>query len=339
MIAGARGRIRLAPSPADARWDPSTLPTEEADEEPRWTELQLASRDGDIQRINELLSRHKDNRMKLEIVNEPAIGYYGQTALQAACMKGHETVARALLEAGANVNAPGGNNIYRTAFELACGTGQIGLIRLLLDAGAVFDPKKVTRYQGRTPIQAAAEGGHEAAVLLLLERGANINAAASPSSGVTALQTACFEGHVSLVKLLIARGADVNGLPGKFSGYTALQGACLAGEVDIVRILLGEGVDVNAPGSLYSGGTALHAAASRGNMEIVKILLSAGADPNSAAGRRGQTPMQSAYLIGEMDIVHLLLEAGATGPLTGGKILFGNGRTRSWTESEVKIIR
>ena len=108
----------------DARWDPSTLPTEETDEEPRWTELQIASRNGDVQRVNELLSQCENNSSRLEIVNEPAIGYYGQTALQAACIRGHETVARSLLEAGANVNAPGGNNIYRNAFELACGTGQ-----------------------------------------------------------------------------------------------------------------------------------------------------------------------------------------------------------------------
>jgi ankyrin repeat protein len=127
----------------------------------------------------------------------------------------------------------------------------------------------------------------------------------------------------------------VNGLPGKSSGYTALQGACLAGELNIVRILLDRGANVNAPGSLYHGGTALHAAVSRGNVEIVKTLLSAGANPNAAAGHRGQTPMQSAYLIGKMDIVQLLTEAGATGPLVGGKILFGNGRIRSWTESTI----
>jgi ankyrin repeat protein len=124
VIAGPRGRNRLTPSPVDARWDPSTLPTEEADEEPRWTELQLASRSGDIQRVNELLSRCRDSSSRLEIVNQPAIGYYGQTALQAACMRGHETVARSLLEAGAKLNAPGGNNMHRNAFELACGTGE-----------------------------------------------------------------------------------------------------------------------------------------------------------------------------------------------------------------------
>jgi len=354
----AEQRIRLTASPTDARWDPSVLPGEEADEEPCWTELQLASRNGNIQCVNVLLSQCSDKTTKLELVNQPAIGYYGQTALQAACTREHEAVAKILLEAGANINAPGGNNIYRNAFELACGTGEsfhtsdaifnvnnqrgsvgnIRLIRLLLDAGAIVNPESVTRYQGRTPIQAAAEAGHEEAALLLLENGADINAAPSPSSGVTALQAACYQGHFGLAKFLIARGADVNSPPGKFSGYTALQGACLGEEMELVKILLAEGADVNAPGSLYHGGTALHAAASRGNLEIVKILLSSGADPNSVAGRRGQTSMQSAYLIGKMYIVEVLMKAGATGPLVGGRILFGNGRIRSWTEDESKNI-
>ncbi|KAI1874397.1 hypothetical protein JX265_004605 [Neoarthrinium moseri] len=194
------GRIRLAPPAVSAKWDPSTLPTEEADDEPRWSEIQLESRDGDVQLVKKALSQYPDKSLKFEIVNQPAIGYYGQTALEAACMNGYQTVVQVLLEAGAHVNAPGGNNVYRTAFELACGIGNITLIRHLLNAGAIVNPTDVTRYQGRTPIQAAAEGGHEAVVLLLSEKGADINAPVSASAGVTALQTACYQGYVRLLK-------------------------------------------------------------------------------------------------------------------------------------------
>lgn len=214
--------------------------------------------------------------------------------------------------------------------------GNIRLIRLLLDAGAIVDPKRVTRYNGRTPIQAAAESGYEEVVLLLLELGADINAPASPSSGVTALQAACFHGHVALVRLLIARGANVNSPPGKSNGFTALQGACLAGEEDIVRMLLERGADVNAPGSPYHGGTALHAAVSRGNMRLVNILLSANANPNSEAGYRRQTPVQSAHLLGRQDIVTVLRSAGAIGALTGGRILFETSRIRTWAEDDME---
>lgn len=347
------GQVRLAPPLPDAKWDPTPLSTEDEDDEPKWTDIQLASRIGDLVRVTEILSACDSVAQRQEIVNHPLMGYYGQTALQAASMRGHHLVAQALIKAGADINAPGGNNIYRNAFELACGTGwcrarcprllscsgslytgNLRLIRLLLEAGAIVDPEKVTRYQGRTPIQAAAESGHEEVVLLLLDLGANINAPASPSSGVTALQAACFQGHVNLVRLLIARGADVNSPPGKFNGYTALQGACLAGEEDIVRILLDSEADVNAPGSPYHGGTALHAAVSRGNIRLVNILLSANANPNSQAGQRRQTPAQSAHLIGRQDIVDVLRSSGAIGTLTGGRILFDTSRIRTWAEDD-----
>ena len=120
----AEDRVRLTASSADARWDPSVLPAEEADDEPCWTALQLASRNGNIQRVDELLSQCSDQMARIELVNQPAIGYYGQTALQAACTREHEAVAKTLLDAGADINAPGGNNVYRNAFELACGTGE-----------------------------------------------------------------------------------------------------------------------------------------------------------------------------------------------------------------------
>ncbi|KAI7779403.1 hypothetical protein LA080_000883 [Diaporthe eres] len=223
------GQVRLAPPLPDAKWDPTPLSTEDEDDEPKWTEIQLASRIGDLARVTEILG-----------------------------------------------------SLY---------TGNLRLIRLLLEAGAIVDPEKVTRYQGRTPIQAAAESGHEEVVLLLLDLCANINAPASPSSGITALQAACFQGHIKLASLLIARGADCNSPPGKSNGYTALQGACLAGEEDIVRMLLDSDADVNAPGSPYDGGTALHAAVSRGNIRLVNILLSANANPNSQAGRHTSLPV------------------------------------------------
>lgn len=117
---------RIAPIPPDARWDPSSLPTDEADDEPRWTELQVASRQGDLDRVTQILSRYDDEPVqKATVVNEPPAGWYGQTALQAACLLEHVDVVQALLEAGADIAAPGGNNIYMNAFEVACGTGRV----------------------------------------------------------------------------------------------------------------------------------------------------------------------------------------------------------------------
>lgn len=115
---------RLAPEPSDSRWDPETLPDDDADDEPRWTELQVASRKGDLRRVTEMLSQCEDDEARrTELVNARPVGWYGQTALQAACFHENEEVVRALVAAGADISAPGGNNIYRNAFEYACGTG------------------------------------------------------------------------------------------------------------------------------------------------------------------------------------------------------------------------
>lgn len=273
------------------------------------------------------------------MANERPAGWYGQTALQAACTREHVNVVEVLLEAGAEIAAPGGNNIYMNAFEVACGTGNVRLVKVLLSAGAwaCINRDQPTRYQGRTPIQAAAEGGHEAVVQLLVELGADVNAPPSPSGGLTALQAASHEGHVGLVRFLLAKGAEVNMLAAKNSGLTALQAACLAGEPEVVGVLAEKGAEVNAAGSRLWGGTALHAAASGGHVEIVKRLLALGADPNSVAGSRRQTPVQSAYAIGRADIVDALEEAGAIGPRAGGKILFRTPRMKTWSRDEVAI--
>lgn len=218
--------------------------------------------------------------------------------------------------------------------------GNIRIVRLLLDAGAehLVNPTKVTRYQGRTPIQAAAEGGHEEVVELLLDLGANVNAPPSPNGGKTALQIACFHGFVNLVNLLIKAGADVNAPGAKGAGFTALQGASRAGELELVELLLQRGADVNAPppsGPPARGGTALHAAIEGSHTDVIKRLLLAGADPNDAVGPRRQTPLQTAYLTGRKEIMDMLVEGGAVGSLTGGGILFSHMKMRAWSRHDI----
>src|SRR5205809_1113443 len=61
--------------------------------------------------------------------------------------------------------------------------------------------------EGRTLLQAAAGGGHELIVKLLLSEKAEVNAAAARSGGRTALQAAAEGGHESIVKLLLSEKA------------------------------------------------------------------------------------------------------------------------------------
>ena len=61
--------------------------------------------------------------------------------------------------------------------------------------------------KGRTPLMLAAFRGNTAAVINLLERGADVNA--RDSAGDTALMFAAYRGHGLIVALLLQYGANV----------------------------------------------------------------------------------------------------------------------------------
>ncbi|UNI24884.1 hypothetical protein JDV02_010603 [Purpureocillium takamizusanense] len=333
--------------PLDAAWDP-TLPTND-DDEYCWTPLQLAARGGDLDTMRKILHAHP-----CAAVNDSPRGYYGQTALQAACMQGHDEAVRLLVAAGADVHAMGGNNMQRNALQIACGQGNERVVDVLLDAGARVEERRssspradggvvsqrgrpsdtptcstaiVARYNGRTALQAASERGHERIVRRLLHLGADVNAPASPTAGLTALQAAASNGFTPIVRLLLRHGADANAAPARTKGHTALQGACLRGHLDVVDVLLNEaGADVDAWGGAWGGadegGTALHAAAEKGHVDVVRRLLRAGADVNACGARRRQTAVQSAAAGGHEEVVRVLREWGARGGTGGGRFLF-----------------
>lgn len=324
---------RLAP--LDAAWDP-TLQTEDNDEY-CWTELQLAARGGHVDSIKQILASNPAG------LNDLPRGYYGQTALQAACMHGHEEAVRILVDAGADLHFCGGNNFQRDALQIACGEGSMKVVEILLGAGSHVNAVQqrqrtalgrahnvaeaittVTRYNGRTALQAASERGHIEIVKRLLQLGADVNAPPSPTSGYTALQAASGGGFMSIVKLLLQHGGDINSPSAKYKGFTALQGACRGGYIDIVNLIIEAGADVHALGGIYGDGMALHAAAEQNQVEIIKRLIESGADVNACSFRRGrgQTALQSATVAGNDDAIHTLQTLGASGRTRGGKFLF-----------------
>ena len=61
---------------------------------------------------------------------------------------------------------------------------------------------------GFTALIGAAASGDERAVAMLVEQGANVNAARE--SGTTALYVASLSGHQEVVRYLVEHGANVN---------------------------------------------------------------------------------------------------------------------------------
>ncbi|PMD52264.1 uncharacterized protein K444DRAFT_513358, partial [Hyaloscypha bicolor E] len=63
--------------------------------------------------------------------------------------------------------------------------------------------------------------------------------------GITALQGAAISGDVMLAKLLLEKGAEVNAAPSLIEGRYAIEGAAEHGRLDMVQLLLNAGAKGN----------------------------------------------------------------------------------------------
>ena len=135
-----------------------------------------------------------------------------------------ERVARLLVNAGAAVNAQGGE--CGTALQAAIAGGHWQVVRLLLNAGANANDKHPFRLPIKDPREKELVYGSRAGILC-----------------ETALQVASVKGDVKTVELLINAGADVDALGGECG--TALQAAAAGGHEEVVEMLLEADADVN----------------------------------------------------------------------------------------------
>lgn len=200
----------------------------------------------------------------------------GQTALMWAAATRHPDVTRALLARGADLGA-------RTAtVRQFRGTG---LRSTTSPAGAEhFDAG------GFTPLLFAARHGDIDSARLLLDAGADVNDTAA--DGNSALVLAAMSGHPRLAEILLERGADPDAAG---AGYSALHAAVLRPDAALVRALLARGAQPNArlargtpvPRWTYQfvftlrekGATPLVLAARYLEPAILRLLAAGGADP------------------------------------------------------------
>lgn len=183
-------------------------------------------------------------------------------------------------------------NGIRAALE----PGFLGLDRVKVDA---------TDDIGRTALMAAARAGQEAAVRLLLDLGADINA--RDRDDVTALFYAALGGHTDVVSALTSAGADVRAT--SKDGLTALWHAAAHGHAESVLALASAGANPNAAYAKRQS-TALMEAAYGGHTAAVRALIAVGADVH-AKDDEGATALIIAVQNKRADVVRALLGAGA----------------------------
>lgn len=172
------------------------------------------------------------------------------------------------------------------------------------------------------PLYYASLLGIDQVVLMLLEKGENVNCSGCEGSCLTA---AVCGGHESTVELLISKGADINAVVLQISNdkevcysRTAIHEAVHHRNEEIVKTLLANGADVNigrsCPGKIgkhLEAVTPLQEAIDSSQNHILQLLLAAGADPNACAGYQG-TPLERVqYREPGTDMMRMLLDSGA----------------------------
>jgi ankyrin repeat protein len=274
---------------------------------------------GDLGKVKRLLS---------EGVDPDAHGKtYGFRPLHSAASHNHIPIARALLEAGADINARGGYGGTDRALEEAAAAGHLAMVRFLIAQGA-----EINRGGVCPALTKAAEKGKLQIIDLLLKNGASFETAV--------LNTPMWDGNVKVVEHLVKAGAKVVGNGDKqdreivsravrqsrsaeLTKLIAEHGADLlspslgegstplhrAWHEDTALFLIEKGADVHAVSA--SGNTPLHSCASRGFTQACKRLLDLGADPR-ARNRDGDTPRTLAKRYDKKETYQLLNEAFRT---------------------------
>ncbi|XP_077595018.1 ankyrin repeat and SOCS box protein 2-like isoform X2 [Stigmatopora nigra] len=164
--------------------------------------------------------------------------------------------------------------------------------------------------RGETPLLVAVSGEHEGCASLLLERGADPDAADRDRE--TPLYKACERDNAALVALLLNHGAATD--TKCFQSWTALHEAACRDNVEICQMLLKAG-GKHSPRDNH-GITPLFTAAQGGRLASLRLLVKHGADINSQAVD-GATPLHEAAKNGHDHIVDFLLSHKADANMTG----------------------
>ncbi len=130
--------------------------------------------------------------------------YSTSTVLRAAVELGDLTLINLLLDHGADINAPAGEDKDATALQLAAIQGFIGIARMLPLRGADCNAP-AARHHGRTALQGAAEHERIDMTRLLLEFCTDIHGPGR-SQYIQAVHFALENGHAAAAKVLQTQG-------------------------------------------------------------------------------------------------------------------------------------
>ena len=243
------------------------------------TPLMTAARTGDPDVVRLLLVDGADHRAA---TRDGSRGQ--QTALMWAVAQQHPAAVEVLLEYGADVHAR--TSVFMETVKTMRETRALGRQCLPREECYLIDIQR----GGYTPLLFAARVGALASARLLVAAGADVNDVAP--QGTSALVVAAHSGHGDVGTLLLEHGADPNAAG---AGYTPLHGAILQNDARLVAALLAAGADPETPLAAstpvrrdsvdyyfhpaFVGATPFWLAARFKSAEIMRLLAEHGADP------------------------------------------------------------
>jgi ankyrin repeat protein len=248
--------------------------------------LSVAVHRGDTSTVTRLLA-HKG----IDLESENA---KGETPFYTSIVRGDSSIAKLLLDKGANPSAHPPNS--ETALNLVVSKGNTTLTHLLLESGVDVE---IPNHSGESPLFKAVSKGDSSITSLLVGKGASADT--KNKSGEPALYKAVYKGDTSITSLLLCHGANPE-TPNP-NGETNLYRAVYRGDTSIVSLLLCNGANTETPNS--KGETPLYRAVYRNDASIVSLLLGRGANPDTVSAS-GETAMQYAMKKGNKTVIHLM---------------------------------
>eukprot|EP01100_Stratorugosa_tubuloviscum_P003352 TRINITY_DN180_c1_g1_i1.p1 TRINITY_DN180_c1_g1~~TRINITY_DN180_c1_g1_i1.p1 ORF type:complete len:264 (+),score=142.74 TRINITY_DN180_c1_g1_i1:152-943(+) len=140
-----------------------------------------------------------------------------------------------------------------------------------------------------------------------LEHGADVNVIDHSVNEVTALMIAAEQGLNIIVKVLIEKGANINAA--SKIGLRPVHFAAASGRATVLNTLFNKGADINA--ITQSGKTILHKAAFSGDEELLLWALRKGVDP-TVRDCVGSTVLHSIVELRDFDCFDVVFETLAT---------------------------
>ncbi|MBV7331865.1 sigma-70 family RNA polymerase sigma factor [Chloroflexi bacterium TSY] len=244
--------------------------------------LRQAASWGKIDRVRSFLDR---DPAQANNETEPMLPIHGATLF------GHLDIVSLLVERGADLDHR--DHLGRTALNIALlrplplhgdsynlvdekNLGQIA--NLLIQHGA-----EVSIWD------AAALGRLDLVRTLIQDEPQLVNARHLDYLNLTPLYNAALFGSIDIVELLVENGAEFQAAIEP--GYTPLHAAAWTGNVEIAKRLLAEGANIHSQAK--NGATPLHCAVWRGHLDFTHHLLDNGADVN-AKDAHDRTPLDLA---------------------------------------------